>query len=203
MQIACNYRGLSSSREASKPHFPTFATLPSENLDFHQKSYFYQLRSYSPESLDPYFLGSPKSMEIQGNLLGRHLRGSKSVRGGRRGRPRRSRATKVDRRSAQDALRTDLASFWVDFGMISGGPKCSAHRQGRVAEHFCQNRLFSLRWPTFTRFSLSRGLSGSLLGSLWALFGAPWSLLGFPRGSPTALFCFLGVPFGVLWGALG
>ena len=37
MQIACNYRELSSSREAPKPHFPTFATLPSENLDFHQK----------------------------------------------------------------------------------------------------------------------------------------------------------------------
>ena len=145
MQIACNYRGLSSSREAPKPHFPTFATLPSENLDFHEKSYFYQQRSHLPQSLDPYFLGSPKSMEIQGNLLWRHLRGSESVRGGRRGRPRRSRATKVDRRSAQGALRTEFGPFWVDFAMISGGPKCSAHRQGRVAEHFCQNRLFSLR----------------------------------------------------------
>ena len=37
MQIACNYRGLSSSREAPKSHFPSFATLPSENLDFHEK----------------------------------------------------------------------------------------------------------------------------------------------------------------------
>ena len=84
------YRGLSSSREAPKPHFPTFATPPSENLDFHQKSYFYLQRSHRPESLDPYFLGGPKSMTFQGNLLWGHDRGSKSIRGSSRGRPKRS-----------------------------------------------------------------------------------------------------------------
>ena len=39
--IACKLHAITedfqSSREAPKPHFPTFATLPSENLDFHQK----------------------------------------------------------------------------------------------------------------------------------------------------------------------
>ena len=95
MQIACNYKGLSSSREAPKPHFPIFTTLPHENLDFHQKSYFYQAGSQRPQRLYLYFLGSPKSMEIQENLLWRHLRGSESIRGGRPGRPRSSRVTKV------------------------------------------------------------------------------------------------------------
>ena len=144
MQLACNYSGLSSSREAPKPHFPTFATLPHENLIFHRKSYFYQPRCYPTESLDPYFLGSPKSMEFHGNFFWRQLRGSESIRGGRRGRPRRSRATKVDRRTAQGALRADFGPFWIDFGVISGDPKCSAHRQGRVAEHLFPNRLFSV-----------------------------------------------------------
>ena len=43
--IACKLHAITkdfqSSREAPKPHFPSFATLPSENLDFHQKRYFY------------------------------------------------------------------------------------------------------------------------------------------------------------------
>ena len=43
--IACKLHAITedfqSFREAPKPHFPTFATLPSENHDFHQKSYFY------------------------------------------------------------------------------------------------------------------------------------------------------------------
>ena len=90
MQIACNYRGLSSSREAPKPHFPTFATLPSENLDFHEKSYFYLARSHPSESVDPYFLGPLKIMEIEGHRLRSHLGASESIEVGRRGRPRRS-----------------------------------------------------------------------------------------------------------------
>ena len=57
MQIACNSKGLSSSREAPKPHFPSFATLPSENLDFHEKSYFYQRRSGSRSPWIPILWG--------------------------------------------------------------------------------------------------------------------------------------------------
>ena len=90
MQIACNYRGLSSSREAPKPHFPTFATLPSENLDFHEKSYFYQRRSTRPPQWIPPPWGPLESMKIEGNPLWGHLRGSQSIRVGRRGHPRRS-----------------------------------------------------------------------------------------------------------------
>ena len=84
------YGGLSSSREAPKLHFPTFATPPSENLDFHQKSYFYLHRSQSSDPLDPYFLGGAKIMKIRGNLLWGHFRGSKSIRGSSRGRPKHS-----------------------------------------------------------------------------------------------------------------
>ena len=90
MQIACNYRGLSSSREAPKPHFPSFATLPSENLDFHEKSYFYPARSSSPSPWIPPRWGPLETMKIQGNLLRSHLGASESIEVGRRGRPRRS-----------------------------------------------------------------------------------------------------------------
>ena len=70
MQIACNYRGLSSSREAPKPHFPSFATLPSENLDFHEKSYFYPARSTSPSPWIPPRWGPLETMKIEGNPFG-------------------------------------------------------------------------------------------------------------------------------------
>ena len=45
---------------------------------------------YPPDRLDPYSLGSPGSMEIEGNLLWGHLRASELIQVGRRGRPRRS-----------------------------------------------------------------------------------------------------------------
>ena len=90
MQIACNYIGLSSSREAPKPHFPTFATLPSENLDFHKKCYFYQRRSGSPPPWIPPPWGLLETMKIKGNPFWGHLRGSEFIQIGQRGRPRRS-----------------------------------------------------------------------------------------------------------------
>ena len=61
--IACKLHAITedfqSSREAPKPHFPTFATFPSENLDFLQKNYFYLRRSGGP-SLEPPW-GLPKT----------------------------------------------------------------------------------------------------------------------------------------------
>ena len=76
--IACKLHAITeefqSSREAPKPHFPSFATLPSENLDFHQKSYFYLARSGSQPPWIPPPWGLPKSwksMEISfGGFLG-------------------------------------------------------------------------------------------------------------------------------------
>ena len=63
--IACKLHAIAedfqSSREAPKPHFPSFATLPSENLDFHQKSYFYLARSGRQPPWIPPPWGLPKS----------------------------------------------------------------------------------------------------------------------------------------------
>ena len=67
--IACKLHAITedfqSSREAPKPHFPSFATLPSENLDFHEKSYFYLRRSTRRQSWIPTFWEVPKARKIK------------------------------------------------------------------------------------------------------------------------------------------
>ena len=84
--------------------------------------------------------------------------------------------------------------------MIPRGPKCSAHRQGRVAEHFCQNRLFlasvtdfCLIWSPQTPLRVAFGLP---LGALWGSLAAPGVPLGLPKVA-------LGPSWGPFWGAFG
>ena len=103
-----------------------------------------------------------------------------------------------------------LDRFWADLGSIWGGPKCLAHRQGRVAEHFRRNSLFPPSRAPRARFCASQTRFRRLFDPPWALFGRPWSLLRRPcgaRGGFLGLFGrrfgrFLGLS-GALWGALG
>ena len=75
--IACKLHAITedfqSSREAPKPHFPTFATLPSENHDFHQKSYFYLRRRGIPPPWIPPPWGLPKSWKFKETPFGSFL----------------------------------------------------------------------------------------------------------------------------------
>ena len=75
--IACKLHAITedfqSSREAPKSHFPSFATLPSENLDFHQKSYFYlRIGGTQPPWIPPPW-GLPKSWKSKEISLGGFL----------------------------------------------------------------------------------------------------------------------------------
>ena len=92
--IACKLHAITedfqSSREAPKPYFPTFAALPSENNDFHEKKPLLPAAQHASAVVDPYFLGGPKSMKNQGNPPWRHFRRSEPIPIGRRGRPSRS-----------------------------------------------------------------------------------------------------------------
>ena len=118
--IACKLHAITedfqSSREAPKPHFPSFATLPSENLDFHQKSYFYLRRGGTPTPWIPPTWGLPKSgkfMEISfGSTLGCQSR-SEAVFEGTRSALQRPRMTKGGNPSGS---RTHFGAFWLDFG---------------------------------------------------------------------------------------
>ena len=126
-----------SSREAPKPHLLTFATLPSENLDVHQKSYFYLHRGGSQSPWIPPPWGLPKSWKFKeisfGSTLGRRSR-SEAVFEGTRSTLERPRVTKGGHPRGSG---THFGAFWVDFGAVWGGPKCSATRPCRCAEHFC------------------------------------------------------------------
>ena len=139
--IACKLHAITedfqSSREAPKPHFPTFATLPSENLVFHQKSYFYLPRSGSPPPWIPPPWGLPKSwktkeISLEGTLGVLSRPGS--VAEGAQAALERPNLTEEDAQAAQKLTLEHSGSILELFG---GGPKCSATRPCRCAEHFC------------------------------------------------------------------
>ena len=120
--IACKLHAITedfqSSREAPKPHFPTFATLPSENLDFHQKSYFYLHRGGSQSPWIPPPCGRPKSwksMEIPfgGPLEGRSR--SEVVIEAAQSALERPKVSEGDQPSCSEP---DFGPFWIDFGAV-------------------------------------------------------------------------------------
>ena len=75
--IACKLHAITedfqSSREAPKSYFPSFATFPSENLEFHQKSYFYLRAGGSQPPWIPPPWGLPKSWKSKGISFGGFL----------------------------------------------------------------------------------------------------------------------------------
>ena len=93
------------------------------------------------------------------------------------------------------------------FRIDLGGPKCLAHRQGRVAEHFRRNSLSSPSRAPRARICSSLTPFLGLFDDPWALFGEPWSLVGGDLKGPRGLSGPLGVPLwavlGALLGALG
>ena len=151
--IACKLHAITedfqSSREAPKPHFPTFATLPSENHDFHQKSYFYLARSGSPPPWIPPPWGLPKSWKSKeisfGGFLG-VLRRSESAAEGAQGALERPNLTEEDAAAAQEPTLEHSGSILELFGGVQSAPRIG-RRESRSTfakiDFFCLgDRLF-------------------------------------------------------------
>ena len=120
--IACKSHGITedfqSSREAPKPHFPSFATLPNENHDFHQKSYFYMRPGGSQPPWIPPLWGLPKAWKFMEISFGGTLRcrsRSEAAFEGTRSALERPRVTKGGHPSGP---RTHFGAFWLHFGAI-------------------------------------------------------------------------------------
>ena len=139
--IACKLHAITedfqSSREAPNSHIPSFAALPSENLDFHKKSYFYLRGGGRQRPWIPPPWGLPKAWKFMEITFGGPLEGrsrSEVVIEGAQSALERPKVSEGDQPSCSE---TDFGPFWIDFEAVWGGSKCSVRRQGRVAEHFC------------------------------------------------------------------
>ena len=137
--------------------------------------------------MDPYFLGSPKSMEIQGNLLWRHLRG---VRVDPRRSPRAPEALSRDQsrpkersRCSKNRLWTILGRFWNDFRgskvlRASAGPSRGALLP--KSTFFASVTDFCSILPVPRSLRVAFGLP---LGALWEFLVALGVPLGVPKGA--------------------
>ena len=202
MQIACNYRGLSSSREAPKPRSPSFATLPSENLDFHEKSYFYPARSTSPSPWIPPRWGPLETMKIEGNPFGGTLGArsrSEAALEGARSVLERPKVTEGGPQAAQGPTLDRSGSIFERFQGVRSAPRIGrAESRSTFAKidffRFGDRLLLDLASP-----EASLGRSGApferSLGSLGRSWGAP----GSPQGRPWAFLGSLLGACGSFW----
>ena len=189
MQIACNYRGLSSSREAPKPHFPSFATLPSENLDFHEKSYFYPARSTRPSPWIPPRWGPLETMKIEGNPFGGTLGArsrSEAALEGARSVLERPKVTEGGPQAAQEPTLDHSGSILERFQGVQ-----SAQNIGRAESRSTFAKIDFFRFGD--RFLLDLVSPDASQDRFWApsrrslgTLGRSWGAPGAPQGRPWA-----------------
>ena len=92
--------------------------------------------------------------------------------------------------------------FWVGLGSTWRGPKCLAHRQGRVAEHFRRNLLFWLRERLGLDFAPPRPAFGASLNPLGRSLGAPGRSISVPVEPEGAFWSSSGAVLGASWSTL-